>query len=449
MARSRPLKTTNPDLRRQHQTPKLEIPYFTEELIKYIEPSLFTPLKYIPGNHEKMMRERLLTLPVMVALVIALVSGMIPGLSEATRVLKEEGLLWVKPIKVSKQALSKRLMNLPAEIFAVLLKQVLEKVNKTPKELKLEERWQKVREKFPALWIADGSTLEQLRKGLKIQEEGGGKLAGRIMMIVEAFTDNPVKVWYQKDERCNDKIWCEEIFNELPESGLIIVDLGFFSFEWFDRLTQARKFFLTRLRAATSYEVKKVLSRGTYYKDEIIKMGKYRSNRCEHQVRLVSVLWGKTWYYYITNVLDPEQLSAQEVCELYRRRWKIEEAFLLTKRLLGLAYLWVTHTNGVQIQILATLIFYTVLNQLVTDVAFAKRLRRRIALNQPKEKISVEMVFRSLYYVAKAIARGENPDTVTYLVERVKLFSLVKAKRKRHRKKDALSQQIWESVPLS
>ncbi|UXE58591.1 MAG: hypothetical protein KA717_21380 [Woronichinia naegeliana WA131] len=39
---------------------------------------------------------------------------------------------------------------------------------------------------------------------------------------------------------------------------------------------------------------------------------------------------------------------------------------------------------------------YTVLNQLVGEVA--------IALNQPKEKISVEMVFRSLYYVAKAIA---------------------------------------------
>ena len=46
-------------------------------------------------------------------------------------------------------------------------------------------------------------------------------------------------------------------------------------------------------------------------------------------MRLVSVLWGKTWHRYLTNVLDDEQLSAEEVCELYRRRWKIEEAFLL------------------------------------------------------------------------------------------------------------------------
>ena len=84
-----------------------------------------------------------------------------------------------------------------------------------------------------------------------------------------------------------------------------------------------------------------------------------------------------TWYQYLTNVLSPEQLSAEEVCDLYRRRWTIEEAFLLTKRLLGLAYLWVGNKNGIQIQIICTLIFYTVLNQLVGEVA--------IALSQPKE----------------------------------------------------------------
>ena len=148
-----------------------------------------------------------------------------------------------------------------------------------------------------------------------------------------------------------------------------------------------------------------------------------------------------TWYRYLTNVLSPEQLSAEEVCDLYRRRWTIEEAFLLTKKLLGLAYLWVGNKNGVQIQIICTLIFYTVLNQLVGEVA--------IALNQPNEKISVEMVFRSLYYIAKAIAKDEKPDTVNYLAERAKLFGLVKAERKRHREKDALNRRIWEPLPLS
>ena len=61
----------------------------------------------------------------------------------------------------------------------------------------------------------------------------------------------------------------------------------------------------------------------------------------------------------------------------------------------------------------------------------------------------MEMVFRSLYYVAKAVLRGENPDTVVYLASQAKLFGLVKAERKRHRQKDALSRQIWDPIPLS
>jgi len=58
------------------------------------------------------------------------------------------------------------------------------------------------------------------------------------------------------------------------------------------------------------------------------------------------------------------------------------------------------------------------------------------------------MFFLSLYDVAKAVLRGENPDVVTYLVERAKLFGLIKAERKRDRQKDALS-RLWDPVPLS
>lgn len=71
MSQKRPRKNSNPDLRRQHQAPALEIPHFQEELIKYLEPALFTPLKYCPGNHDKLMRDRLLNLPVMVALIVS------------------------------------------------------------------------------------------------------------------------------------------------------------------------------------------------------------------------------------------------------------------------------------------------------------------------------------------------------------------------------------------
>lgn len=128
-------------------------------------------------------------------------------------------------------------------------------------------------------------------------------------------------------------------------------------------------------------------------------------------------------------------LSAQQVCDLYRCRWQIETAFLLTKRLLGLAYLWVGGNNGVQIQLYATWIFYAVLNDLCGEVA--------VALRQPLERISVEMVFRSLYHFAQAKQRAAATELIPYLVRFQKSFGLVKAQTKRRRRNDALALDIW------
>jgi chorismate synthase len=80
------------------------------------------------------------------------------------------------------------MMNVPAEIFAILLKGVLEKAAEKGKKLQVGEKWEKIREKFSAVWIADGSTLEQIRKNMKISKEEKSKLGGKIMMVVEAFT---------------------------------------------------------------------------------------------------------------------------------------------------------------------------------------------------------------------------------------------------------------------
>ncbi|MFM2026582.1 MAG: hypothetical protein RLZZ339_1299 [Cyanobacteriota bacterium] len=69
-SKQRPKKERNLDLRSQCQSPALAIPQMVEELTQYLTPTLFASLKYLQGNHEKLMRNRLLNLPVMVALVL-------------------------------------------------------------------------------------------------------------------------------------------------------------------------------------------------------------------------------------------------------------------------------------------------------------------------------------------------------------------------------------------
>lgn len=435
----RPFRDANPDLRPQKQLPSIAIEAIERELHQLLEAEQFKPIQAYHQVPEKLRRERLLTLPVMMAVVLSLVYRRIPSLSELIRVLSQEGLLWVEAMQVSKQALSQRLMQLPVRLFQAVFEQVQARLQARPLPDSTLAGWQLLREHFSALWIADGSTLEELRRKLKVQTQDKTVLGGKIMMVVEVLSHRPVCSWYTQATKANDKLWCETLLERLPTGGILIFDLGFFKFPWFDAFSEAEKFFLTRLREKTAYKVVRCLASTPLYRDEIIEMGQYRSNPCKHPVRLVSVLWGKTWYYYLTNVLHPDQLSAQQVCDLYRRRWRIEDAFALTKRLLGLAYLWVSHSNGVEIQIYATWIFYAVLNDLCAQVA--------ITLSQPLEKISMEMVFRSLYHYSQALLRDSSTQLLAYLKTHARLFALVKAERKRLREQDAYAILVWGEVP--
>jgi len=74
----------------------------------------------------------------------------------------------------------------------------------------------------------------------------------------------------------------------------------------------------------------------------------------------------------------------------YSYRWLIETAFLLVKRLLDLAYLWVGSLNSVQLQVWATFLSYAILIDLCDELAEQ--------LHLPLDRISVEMVYRSLYF---------------------------------------------------
>jgi IS4 transposase len=189
------------------------------------------------------------------------------------------------------------------------------------------------------------------------------------------------------------------------------------------------------MREKTAYHTVQVLSESPHYRDAIIQVGQYRSPPCTYPLRMVSVLWQGAWYRYLTNVLAPQMLSARQVCELYRRWWRSEDAFALTKRLLDLAYVWTGSTNAVQLQIYATLIFYTVLVTVCQQVAQA--------LGEPLERISVEMVFRAFYHYSRAVQRGESDHLVPFLAEHAKLLGIVKRQRKSHRERQQLESLIW------
>jgi hypothetical protein len=429
------------EFRHRSQIPMPSVEEVEQQLIALLSPSLLAPRQMErrdPRQPQRVirMRQRLLTLPVMVAIVVSLVWRRMPAVTEVQRVLAREGLLWVTPVRVSLPALTKRLDVLPATVMGQLFAEVCTRLRAQGPPVLPHPQWAPVRDAFSLIALVDGSTLEGLRKKTQVlRERPGLVLGGKMMVMVEAFNHRPLWQLYTQDAAANDKRFATEIMAALPIGGLLIFDLGFFSFLWFDDFTDQQKFFVTRMRAKTSYRTVQVLSQGPAYRDEIIQVGQYRAHTCKHPLRMVSVLWQGVWYRYLTNVLTPQILSARQVCELYRRRWRIEDAFALTKRVLDLAYLWTGSTNAVQLQLYATLIFYAVLLTICHQVAQA--------MGEPLERISVEMVFRALYHYGQAVQRGEAEDLILFLTEHAKLLGIVKRRRKQHRECQHLECLIW------
>ena len=100
----------------------------------------------------------------------------------------------------------------------------------------------------------------------------------------------------------------------------------------------------------------------------------------------------------------------------------IKDASNLVKRLLGLAYFWAGAQNSIEMQLWATWLLYAVLVDLTDAVAEA--------LPQPFARISLEMVYRSLYFFTQAYHRGEATDVVQYLAANATWLGIVKRKRK-------------------
>lgn len=429
------------EFRHRSQIPMPTVEEVEQRLTALLSPSLLAPRQLErrdPQQPQRLirMRQRLLTLPVMVAIIVSLVWRRMPAVAELQKVLAREGLLWVTPLRVSPQAITKRLAVLPAPVMGQLFAEVCTRLRTHAPPALPHPSWAPVHAHFPCLAIVDGSTLEALRKKTRVlREHDGLVLGGKMMVMVEVFSHRPLWQLYTEEAAANDKRFATEIRAALPVGGLLVFDLGFFSFLWFDDFTTSHRFFVTRMRHKIAYRTVQELSSGPYYRDEIIQLGQYRSHPCQHPVRMVSVLWGGVWYRYLTNVLDPQVLSARQVCELYRRRWRIEDAFALTKRGLDLSYLWTGSTNAVQLQIYATLIFYAVLLTICQQVAEA--------LGEPLERISVEMVFRALYHYSQAVQRGECEELIPFLVTHAKLLGLVKRWRKQHRERQQLEQMIW------
>jgi Transposase DDE domain len=229
-------------------------------------------------------------------------------------------------------------------------------------------------------------------------DQVGRWLAGRLSCLFDVRRQPWRRVDLLPSPLVDCKVHAQLLRQGLRAGTLLLFDLGYFSFEWFDELTRAGHFWISRVRERTSYEITHILVQQDGYLEALVWLGAYRADRAAFLMRLIQVRHHATWYRYITNVRDPLRLSGAQVVRLSARRWDIELVFRALKDHLGLRLLWSARWEVIAVQILASLLLANVFHA----------AQRQIAQQADVEVFegSMDLLVR---YVPRLLQRGLDP----------------------------------------
>lgn len=238
-----------------------------------------------------------------------------------------------------------------------------------------------------------------------------GKLSGVFDIVLQQWRyvthiENPTE---------NDKKDVRSLLEHINKGALILADLGYFGFGWFDELSDKGYFWLSRLREKTSYEIVHTFYHQGETFDGLIWLGAYRADRAKHAVRLVTFRVGPKVFRYITNVIDPHQFSIHEIASLYARRWDIEMAFKLIKRELGLNLFWSSKVEVILQQVWAVLTIAQILHGIQMEIA---------------AKAGVDPFDVSLPLIVEYLPKWNDIDFIALIVERGREGGFIRPSRR-------------------
>jgi len=317
-------------------------------------------------------RARKLTIEVVSMAMLEFVLRRLPAYLQVLDRLRAGKIPGVDARRVTEQAFYQRLDSLPHTIFLRLLEAASSCLNQ---EQKYTRAWVTDLAPFVSgIYAIDDTTLDAVARRTKLLREkkkgDAALLAGRLGSCIDLLTGKFAQLVYDRDAMSNEKNHFRPLVEGLEPRAMLVFDLGYFSFDLFDWITEQGHFFVTRMRKQATFIKRQTLASSNHYRDQIVWLGKPRNpERAGHPMRLVELQIDGVWYSYLTNVLDPSQLSAKNLWKLYAQRWTIEMCFAAVKRALKLSQFRSGSDNALLIQVWSTLLVYQVLQDLRLEIA--------------------------------------------------------------------------------
>src|SRR5262249_34713878 len=277
---------------------------------------------------------------------------------------------------ISKSALSDANAHRPYEIFARLLSALM---------LSLQAGYR--RKIGDCVRLIDSTSVKLSRLSDHWATFSEGVCGAKAHIIYDPDADQPLYLMVTPSN-VNDITAAKAM--PIEAGATYVFDLGYYDYAWWAKLDEAECRIVTRLKSNTPFTVvedrpvppgSSILSDRTGYLPQ--RLAASRKNPMSKLVREIHVKieTGKVLRIFTNDLMA----SAQEIADLYRRRWAIELFFRWVKQILKITHFFGTSQNAVRIQIAVALIAFLLLrlaheaNKIVASpLTFARLIRANL-----------------------------------------------------------------------
>ena len=220
-----------------------------------------------------------------------------------------------------------------------------------------------LRDRFPAVYLIDGSRLDAMARKLKILwNERAVVLPGCLTVVYDLFHGLARQVLFNPDAAASEFQRAVPLLSSLPAGALLVGDRLYANLKLFAELAKHGLWGLFRLNGVLGYERVHLMARRQAGGRAVIEEWLIRAGSGQTApvttLRLISFRQGKIRRDLLTNVLDPTKLSAEEALALYPFRWTIERVFLDLKETLNLHRIYAANPNAVAMQVYGAAMVY-------------------------------------------------------------------------------------------
>jgi hypothetical protein len=353
-------------------------------VLKYVPWPAFDQLVEAHGADARI--RRLTTKSQFVALLYGQLSGA-ASLREIVTGLESHGarLYHLGAAPVRRSTLAEANAQRPVAVFSELLGMMMRQAHRGLRR-KLAE----------TAYLIDATSVRLTEFSADWARFSAGVCGAKLHVIYDADADRPIYAAVTATN-VNDIT----IAQQMPvEAGATYVfDLGYYDYAWWAKLDAAQCRIVTRFKSNTPLTVIEKLpvpANSNILSDRIgflpARQAKSRRNPMQEAVREVRVSTETGMVLrLLSNDLDA---TAQEIADLYKRRWAIELFFRWVKQTLRITRFLGTSENAVRIQIAAALIAFLLLrlaqttqNDIRSPLAFARLIRANLMHRRPIDRL--------------------------------------------------------------